>query len=204
MTYFDEEYEEEEMDETAGAPDVPAIKESVGGNTKKMNNDTNPFQLSLAADVVILNTPLTAMIEKHADSSMELLIMPQYQLKAEQFTLADFINGINDAIKGIAGSDMFKLDTDAIKDKLSGFLDSVDGISVMLQQVFLHVRFGGDSNSDTSLEYAFSIKITSKTPETKGFTFAEIQSISFGIWNTTRESILSMMGLTSISERIGD
>ena len=174
------------------------------GCINAVNNDKKTIQLSLEMDVVILNALLTAMIEKHTDGSMELLIMPQCQTNADQFTLADLISGINDAFKNITGSDVFSLDTDAVKDKLSGFLESIEGISVALQQVFLHVRFGSGDNSDIYLEYAFSIKITSKVPETKGFTFAEIQSVSFGLWNTSRESILSKMGLKSISEMLGN
>ena len=206
MTYFEEKEEQEEnnMAENGTIYSECAVHNSAGGNIKALISDIDPFQLNLSVDVVILNTPLTAVIEKHTDGSMELLIMPQCQTQADQFTLADFISGVNDAFKSITGSDIFKLDIDTVKDKLGGFLESVEGISVALQQVFLHVRYGGGDSSDVSLEYAFSLKITSKTPETKGFDFAEIQSVSFGIWNTKRESILSEMGLTSISELIGD
>lgn len=206
MTYCEakEEREETKMAENGTVYGECAVNNSAGGNIKALIGDTDPFQINLSVDVVILNIPLTAVIEKHADGSMELLIMPQRQTQTDRFTLADLISGINGAFKSITGSDMFKLDTDAVKDKLGGLLESVEGISVALQQVFLHVRYAGDDSSDVSLEYAFCLKITSKTPETKGFDFAEIQSVSFGIWNTKRESILSEMGLTSISELIGD
>ena len=198
MTSYEgkEEPEENDMAETKTC----AVQNSAESSPKAVSSEIAPLQLSLAVDVVILNTPLTAMIEKHDDGSMELLIMPQYQTQADQFTLADFINGINDAFKSIIGSDKYKLDANDVENKLSGFLENVKGISVALQEVFLHVSFGSSDKSDVTLEYAFSVKITSKAPETKGFTFAEIQSVSFGLWNTTKESILSQMGLTSISE----
>lgn len=173
----------------------PAAMESV--------NATTPTQICLAVEFELLNTALSATLECHADGSKELLIRPQYQYQAKAFTLVDLLKGINEMFKNLAGDSALQLNCDEVFAQLENFMKglSLDTLKIEILQVFLHVT--KPAKGDTTLEYAFSMKISSAGEATpKDFTFASLDSISFGIWNTDNKKILRNMGLLSIAEQL--
>lgn len=156
-------------------------------------------QMSIAVGFKLLNVSLCGTLESHADESKELLIMPSMNYNAEPFTLTDLVNGFNSFMKGITGKDWFTADD--IFNSLKKLLNDtgLDALKISIQQVFLHVTKPKSGESTT--EYAFSLKISKDSTATpKDFTFASIDSLTFGIWNTNNVRVLSNMGLLSIAQ----
>lgn len=182
---------------------VEVKKESKPAVIMRAGNDATPTQISLAVVFELLNTALSATLECHADGSKELLIQPQYQYEAKPFTLVDLLKGINEMFKNLAGDGALQLSCDEVFSQLENFMKglSLDTLEIEILQVFLHVT--KPAKGDTELEYAFSMKISSAGEATpKDFTFAALDSISFGIWNTDNKKILRNMGLLSIAEQL--
>lgn len=171
--------------------------------TMETGNDTAPAQACLAVVFELLDTTLSATLECHADGGRELLILPQHQSQTKPFTLADSLQGINGMFKDLAGDDALQLSCDEVFRQLENFMEglSLDTLKVAILQVFLHIT--KPAEGDTELEYAFSMNISSAGEAApKDFTFAALDSISFGIWNTDKQKILKDMGLLSIAEQL--
>lgn len=173
--------------------------ELVSQQYEYLADSNSTTQIRLTVGFKLLNVSLCGTLESHADDSKELLIMPSMNYDAEPFTLADLVNGFNSFMKGIIGKELFT--KDSIADGLKKFLNetNLDTLSISIQQVFLHVTKPKSGESTT--EYAFSFKISKDSTATpKDFTFASIDSLAFGIWNTNNIRILSNMGLLSIKQ----
>lgn len=160
-------------------------------------------QTCVAVGFKLLNTSLVGTYESHEDGSKELLIQPSVNYVAEPFGIADLIGGINDFFKGVCGKE--QLQEDYFKAGLEQFLKdlNLDSIGISLQQVFVHVT--KPKSGDAKVEYAFSLKLENVgSAAPKDFTFASLDSIAFGIWNTDNKRILAGMGLLSIAEQLGN
>lgn len=163
-----------------------------------------PMQMSIAVGFKLLNVPLYGTLESHADGTKELLIMPSMNYSEQPFTLIELIEGLNTFLKNITGGSSNWFTADNILRSLENFLEGInaDSLSISIKQVFLHVTKPKSGNTLT--EYAFSLKITNSANATpKDFTFASIDSLSFGIWNTDNNRVLSNMGLMPISQWLG-
>lgn len=159
-------------------------------------------QMSIAVGFKLLNVSLCGTLESHADESKELLIMPSMNYNAEPFTLVELVDGFNSFLKGITGTENW-FTADDIVNNLKKFLNetNLNTLKISIQQVFLHVKKPKSGESTT--EYAFSLKISKDSNVTpKDFTFASIESLAFGIWNTDNEYVLSRMGLQSIAQQL--
>ena len=166
-------------------------------------SDGKTAHISFEVDFELLCTALSATLECHADGGKELLICPQYQLEAKPFTLAVLLGGINEMFKNLAGEDALQLNVESVFGQLREYMNdlSLDTLRISIVQVFLHIT--KPAVGKTELEYAFSLKITSTDSTVpKDFTFASLNSVSFGIWNTENRRILGDMGLLSIAERL--
>lgn len=171
--------------------------------TMETGNGTAPAQLNLSVMFELLDTVFSATLESHADKSKEVLILPQRQQQTKPFSLEDSLQGINKMFKDLAGDDALQLSCDEVFSQLENFMEglSLDTLKVEILQVFLHITKPAEGG--TELEYAFSMKISyAGEAVPKDFTFAALDSISFGIWNTDNQKILKDMGLLSIAEQL--
>lgn len=174
--------------------------ELVSQQYEDLADDAASTQMSIAVGFKLLNVSLCGTLESHADDSKELLIMPSMNYNTEPFTLVDLVDGFNSFLKGITGTENW-FTADGILNSLKRFLNEInlDALSISIQQVFLHVK--KPKNGESTTEYAFSLKISKDSNATpKEFTFASIDSLTFGIWNTDNVRILSNMGLLSIAQ----
>ncbi len=174
--------------------------ELVSQQCEYLTDSAATTQMSIAVGFKLLNVSLCGTLESHADDSKELLIMPSMNYNAEPFTLVELVNGFNSFLKGITGIENW-FTKDDIVNSLKKLLNDtgLDALKISIQQVFLHVKKPKIGESTT--EYAFSLKISKDSTATpKDFTFASIDSLTFGIWNTDNVRVLSNMGLLSIAQ----
>lgn len=177
--------------------------ESKSADIMEIGNGIVPTQICVSVNFELLGTELSATLECHADGSRELLICPQYRHQTKPFTLVDLLKGINEMFKDLAGDDAPQISCDEVLERLENYMKglSLDTLKLEILQVFLHVT--KPVKGKTELEYAFSIKISSAGEAVpKDFTFASLDSVSFGIWNTDNKKILENMGLLSIAEQL--
>ena len=173
--------------------------ELVSQQYEDLASSDSATQMRIAVGFKLLNVSLYGTLESHADDSKELLIMPSMNYDAEPFTLVELVDGLNSFLKGITGQEWFT--KDGILNSLKKFLNetNLDSLKISIQQVFLHVKKPKSGESTT--EYAFSLKISKDSNAApKDFTFASIDSLAFGIWNTNNVRILSNMDLLSIKQ----
>lgn len=182
---------------------VAVTDESKADAIMEIGNDTTPTQICVSVDFELLDIKLSATLECHADGSVELLICPQYRHQTKPLTLVDLLKGINEMFRDLAGDDAPQISCDEVLEQLENYMKglSLDTLKLEILQVFLHVT--KPAKGHTKLEYAFSIKISSAGEAVpKDFTFASLDSVSFGIWNTDNKKILGNMGLLSIAEQL--
>ena len=149
------------------------------------------------AEIELLGYAITGVVEKD-NNGTRVLVMTKDGKKQSQ-TVNDIINRLNAATTFNANIQASSVDT------VLGYVGlSAATTTINLNQAFLLYNSAATGTSKT--EYAFSLAINNepqppeqgKGLETGGmFT---IRSVSFSVWNTSRQAVLKKMGMGSISQ----
>lgn len=163
----------------------------------------SPARMNVSVEFSLLSAQLSGVIEKN-DSDVEFLVMPQQNGGSDNLLLSSMVDGINELFVKMTDSDEFKLDAMEIFEKIKEFVSEIvfNALKVSIKQVFLHLL--KPKEGKVQLEYAFSVEIY-LTDEKKpaDTSYAKLESITFGIWNTNNKKIIEKMGLLDISAQLG-
>lgn len=154
--------------------------------------------VALAAEISVFGIKLNAILEKGKDgnSYIKALVCLGGEQPKQSVTLGKVCQEISSNVK-------------VIVDDVLQFLklDSSDNINIEIGQAYYY--YSGNQNDwkkigdDTiKYEYAFSVKITEKPQEGELSLPFSIDSVSFSIWNTERNSIIKAMDLETIDEKL--
>lgn len=171
--------------------------------TEEFSDVVSTPKMNITVDFSLLSAQLSGAVEKN-ENGIEFLVMPQQQTVLESILLTNAVDGINDFFKKLTESDEFKLNIQAIFDKIGELVSDIilENLKVSIKQVFIH--FIKPKQEKPRLEYAFSIgvDITDKKMLV-GISYVQLKALTFGIWNTDNKKIIEKMGLLDISERLG-
>ncbi len=159
-------------------------------------------KMNVSVEFSLLSAVLEGAVEKN-EKGIEFLVMPQQKNGTDEISLNGIVDGINGFFKEITDSDEFKLDADKILEKLKEIIKNValEITKFTIKQVFIH--FSKPKDGEIQLEYAFSIGIDfTKEMLKPDLSFGVLRSLTFGIWNTDNQKVLSKMGLLNISEQL--
>lgn len=162
----------------------------------------NDIQMNFTVDFSLLTADLTGAVEKN-QNGVEFLVMPQQSTASEPLPAETAINEINGFFKEITESDEFKLEPADILDKIKDIVGDIAlaAVKFSIKQVFFHFikpKEGGK----VRLEYALSVGIDFGGKQLTDSSYAEVQSMTFGIWNTENKKIIDKMGLLNISDQL--
>ncbi len=158
--------------------------------------------LNVSVEFSLLGAALAGAVEKN-ERGVEFLVMPQPKDASEAFSLEGMADGINDFFRKLTECEDFKLDPRDIFKKLKEVISDLiyEALRVRIKQVFVHLIKPKDGK--LQMEYAFSIGINlTKDMMLSDSKYAELQSLTFGVWNTENKKVLSKMGLLNISEQL--
>lgn len=188
-------------------------------------DNSNPVAVSVSVSMEVLNTSLIGVYNKKEKSSpetkegqdiTEFLVMPTDSPKGGM-TIKQLVNEVNKMIADFSDSSE-KLDEAQVQEKLNLVSEGgvLDKIRVELRQIFLYQQtidtydLNAQGKCDKTkapkstkkvLEYAINFIILSDITKNTAF---RVDSISLGVWNTTRPSILNRMQMGNIQELLTD
>jgi len=170
---------------------------------KESSNDVTSTHMNVTAQFRLLSIQLSGALEKN-EKGIDFLIMPQQNNESEALSLDSAVDGINGFFETLTGNGDTKLDAQDIFEKIKEFISGVvkEDLKVSIKQVFVH--FIKTKNGEVKLEYAFSIgvEIASSEKTLNDISLAQLESVTFGIWNTDNKKIIAQMGLMDISEQL--
>lgn len=158
--------------------------------------------MNVTVDFSLLSAELTGVAEKN-ENGIEFLVIPKPNTASDSLPLDSMVDGINDFFMKITESNEFKLSAAGILEKIKGIVDEIAlaALKFSIKQVFIH--FIKPKDGKVRLEYAFSIGIDlSGEKAKKDIPYAELRSMTFGIWNTDNKKVIAKMGLLDISEQL--
>ncbi len=164
--------------------------------------EVNSTHLNVSVEFSLLGTAVAGATEKN-ENGIEFLVMPQPKDASEAYPLEGMVGELNDFFKRLTECEDFKLDPHDIFQKLKEVISDLifEALKVQIKQVFVHLIKPKDGK--TQMEYAFSIGINlTKDMMLSNSKYAKLQSLTFGIWNTENEKVLSQMGLLNISKQL--
>ena len=150
---------------------------------------TEKVQLSVGLKFTFMGVDLSSYYKKTADG-YQIFLAPANVSNDVQLTLKEMIGQFN----GMAGEGA--LSEDDVKSKIAEEEDpqvvnaiDFDSVKFCLKMLFLNIesKKNGETEEKT-VEYALSLQIN----EIKIF---QIDSLSFNIWNTQRQTVLEKMAL---------
>ncbi|MDR3001963.1 MAG: hypothetical protein LBU89_11955 [Fibromonadaceae bacterium] len=160
---------------------------------------TKDTSVAVGASIELLGFDMNAMLavtEENDIRSVKALVMPGITNSPQEITMKDLI----DAFK----EHNLEIPEEGLKNalKYAGFGNDLNGIKIRLNQAFA-LYDSSITEKSKALEFAFSISITSAkgTQEGDAAVF-EIKSLSFAIWNTTRQGVLSTLGMGNIDDLV--
>lgn len=162
---------------------------------------TENMNLALGANVELLKTPLSVMLEK-SGNGFKILLLPTKLDSPHSVTLGEMVDEFKSAFQ-IEESETKKIE-DSLKTVSSNENNfDTNKIKFQLQSAFLYL----DSNSETKTkEYALAISVdTSDALPSLGF--VKLNSVYVAVWNTEREAVLRQIGsgnISSMLEKLND
>ncbi len=154
---------------------------------------------SLNAGIIasIFGIHLGAMLEKGADGT-RVLVFPTSENPRQSVKLIDICAAAGIS-KGVQGS----IDS-VLKDYL-GFTGGLDGTSIDVNQAFYYYSSyeadQGEGEDAPKHEYALSLGMTnSYTPHTPAGAPFQVESITFSLWNSTRQKVTDAMGMATVED----
>lgn len=191
---------------TTDAAQTPATTDAAQtpATTGNAQNTTASPNMRLGVKFTLLRTPLFAGVKTAVNDGYEILLTPTDRVAGPGMTIEDMVKEINQLMGKKGGSNAEKaLDAQQVQDQLtalksgSGDVD-FENIRISLNQAFLHYK-----STDGSLEYAISITVDAKKllPDMNLINF---ECLTLSVWNTTRPTVLTRMGLTSGADLLGE
>lgn len=171
------------------------ITASAAESTKIHANEK--ASINAGAVISVFGIPLIGAVEKD-ENCTRILVCPSTENPNRSVSLASILKeaGIEDK-------------KDSIDDviKFLGFPGGVDQTDVKVYQAFFYYSNSENdkagANKDIDKEYAFSLGITNeyepKPTEQPPF---NIESITFSLWNSTREKVINSLGTYSIEDML--
>ena len=158
-------------------------------------NAAEAATINAGAVISVFGIQLMGAVEKNADGT-RILVCPSTNNSGQSVKLKDICDKA-----GILPDNQASID-DVIK--YLGFSGGIDGTSIDVHQAFYYYSSNEkdiDKDKKINQEYAFSLGITNnpKPEQKESFPF-EIESISFSLWNSTREKLVESMGIYTISD----
>lgn len=153
--------------------------------------------INAGAVISVFDIHLMGAVEKNAEGT-RILVCPSTNNSGQSVKLKDICD------KAKIPSDKQTSIDEAIK--YLGFSGGIDGTSIDVHQAFYYYSSNEkdavvvDKDKKIVQEYAFSLGITNiLDSKPKDLPF-EIKSISFSLWNSTREKLVESMGIYTISD----
>lgn len=156
--------------------------------------------INAGAVISVFGIQLMAAVEKQADAT-RFLVCPSTENPKQSVSLESICNeaGIDDSKKKSINDVM----------EFLGFTGGVNETFVNVYQAFFYYSSSDNdkagANKDIDKEYAFSLGITNEFkpeyPDGKEPPFT-IKSISFSLWNSTREKVVNSLGTYSIEDML--
>ncbi len=171
---------------------------------RENSGEITSTHLNVSVEFSLLSAALAGAVEKN-EKGVEFLVMPQQRDASEIYPLDGMVDGINDFFRKLTECEDFKLDPQDIFKKLKEVISDLifEALRVKIKQVFVHLIKPKDGK--IQMEYAFSVGINlTKDMMLSDSKYAELQSLTFGIWNTENKKVLSKMGLLNISEQLAE
>ena len=157
---------------------------------------TEKVQLSVGLKFTFMGVDLSSYYKKTADG-YQIILAPANVSNDVQLTLKEMIGQIN----GMAGEGA--LSEDDVKSKIAEEEDpqvvnaiDFDSVKFCLKMLFLNIesKKNGETEEKT-VEYALSLQINAEGLIPKEIKIFQIDSLSFNIWNTQRQTVLEKMAL---------
>ena len=149
---------------------------------------TEKVQLSVGLKFTFMGVDLSSYYKKTADG-YQIFLAPANVSNDVQLTLKEMIGQFN----GMAGEGA--LSEDDVKSKIVNAID-FDSVKFCLKMLFLNIesKKNGETEEKT-VEYALSLQINAEGLIPKEIKIFQIDSLSFNIWNTQRQTVLEKMAL---------
>ena len=151
---------------------------------------TEKVQLSVGLKFTFMGVDLSSYYKKTADG-YQIFLAPANVSNDVQLTLKEMIGQFN----GMAGEGA--LSEDDVKSKIAEEEDpqvvnaiDFDSVKFCLKMLFLNIE-----TEEKTVEYALSLQINAEGLIPKEIKIFQIDSLSFNIWNTQRQTVLEKMAL---------
>ena len=152
---------------------------------------TEKVQLSVGLKFTFMGVDLSSYYKKTADG-YQIFLAPANVSNDVQLTLKEMIGQFN----GMAGEGA--LSEDDVKSKIAEEEDPQVVNAIDFDSVKLFLNIESKKNGETeekTVEYALSLQINAEGLIPKEIKIFQIDSLSFNIWNTQRQTVLEKMAL---------
>ncbi len=167
--------------------ELNAVNEA--GNTGIQANNT--VSLNAGIKLSIFGITLMGVFEKN-NTNIRVIVCPDWENPSQSVNLGticsnakvsdEVIKQVNEVLQELCGTD-------------------VNSITIDVNQAFYYYsNYDSDISSGINNEYAFSLGMTNHfEPPKLDYPFT-IESVSFSLWNSTRQKVLEKMGMTTVSQ----
>lgn len=162
-------------------------------NTKIQAGASASFNAGIV--ISVFSIQLAAMLEK-GEQGTRVLVCPATENPMQSVSLKNIC-----ASAGVSDSTQTSIDG-VLKDFL-GFTGGLAGTTIDVNQAFFYYSsYESDKTAGgVNQEYALSLGMTNDfTPITPKSVPFEIKSVSFSLWNSTRQKIVDSMGMTTVND----
>ncbi len=159
---------------------------------------TEKVQLSVGLKFTFMGVDLSAYYKK-TDDGYQIFMAPTNVSNDVQLTLKEMVGQFN----GMAGENV--LSEEDVKKKIAedeepqvvNAIDfDSDSVKFCLKMLFLNIESKKNGESEEKkVEYALSLQISADGLIPKEIKIFQIDSLSFNIWNTQRQTVLERMAL---------
>lgn len=162
-------------------------------NTKIKASKT--VSLNAGIKISVFGITLMAELEK-GDGGYRTIVCPASENPGQSVSLKDICNsaGVSEDVRN---------SVDRVLKDFLGFTGGIEQTTIDVNQAFYYYSsYDSDKSGDINHEYAFSLGMTNnfKPAKPKEAPPFEIRSISFSLWNSTRQKVLEAMGMTTVDK----
>lgn len=152
--------------------------------------------LNAGITIEVFSIQLAAVLEKSSDG-IRVLVCPATENPNQSVSLKTICTDAK-----VSETTQTSID-DVLKNFL-GFEGGLAETTIDVNQAFYYYSsYEADKSANANQEYAISVGMTNsftpKTPEDVPFS---IKSISFSLWNSTRQKVIDAMGITSVDDAL--
>ncbi len=166
-----------------------------------MSNEALAAHIQAGANIRLLRTTLSAIVEKDGEHGFRLLVAPR-DGTGDKATLRELVDEVNSLVGANAPQLLEKDLADRI-DAVAGFSSAPKfdpaHLRIGLRQAFLYIPGAGGK-----IEYAFSLEVSA--PGVSGARLGPftLESVGLSVWNTKRRNVIEKMGLSAMDDFLGE